>query len=65
MPQAKTELVKLTANGSSSMTIDLAKLLPLEQTGDEQTETIIGMDMGGKKQNITMRTDTDLHAETK
>lgn len=65
IPQAKVDLLKLTGTGEMGMTVDLGKILPVRGTVDDTTEMTLGLDAGGQKQTMPMKTETKVQLETK
>jgi hypothetical protein len=65
LPQAKADLVKLSGTGHATMTIDLERILPVQGTVASATELTLGLDAGGQKQPMHMKTDTKIQLESK
>lgn len=64
MPTTKADLVKLAGSGSATMTIDLGKILPIQATVADLTETTLSVDAGGQKQTMVMKSDLTLRLES-
>jgi hypothetical protein len=58
MPTAKIDLTKMTGTATESATIDLANILPSKATAEERTETILTTTTAGKRQAMTLKTET-------
>ena len=61
----KLDLTKMAGNGTGEVTFDLAKLLPPEATMHLHSEVSMGMDMGGQKQPMNMKTELNMRLEAK
>jgi hypothetical protein len=58
MPALKVDLTKMTGTGTGTATVELAKLFASKVTTDEHSELNMSMNSGGKKQIMTMKTET-------
>lgn len=65
MPGMKFDLIKFAGAGGGEVSIDLTRLLPVQATIKAHSETTTDMDMGGQKQTLTAKTDTDTRLESK
>jgi hypothetical protein len=65
MPQAKVDLVKFSGSGSAALTVDLERILPTQGTIEDATEMTLGVDAGGQKQMMPMKTETQVHLESR
>lgn len=65
MPGLALDLTKMTANGTGELTSDLGQLLPSAGTMDLHSDVSMGMNMGGKKQNMETKIDLNLRLEAK
>jgi hypothetical protein len=65
MPGLKMDLTKMVGNGSGERTFDLAHLLPTTGAGKVHTEASMAMNMGGQKQAMTVKSDVNLHFDSK
>ena len=58
MPTLKADMTKMTGSATGTSTADLTKILPSQATSDEQVEINMAINAGGKKQVMTMKTET-------
>ena len=65
VPQSMADLVKLTGSTTNTATINLAKLLPSQETSDEYTETTLATTVAGQKQTLTIKSVTNSSVEAK
>lgn len=65
MPALKVDLIKMSGNGGGDSKFDLARLLPESATITAHTEMAMGMNMGGQKQAMTMKTEMSIRLESK
>ena len=65
MPGIKVDVTKFTGSGTGQVTLDLAQLMPALATADMRSEMSMGIDLGGQKQNMTMKMDLSLRMEAK
>jgi hypothetical protein len=65
MPALKMDLTKMVGNGTGERTFDLAHLLPTTGAGKVHTEASMAMNMGGQKQAMTVKSDVNLHFDSK
>ncbi len=64
-PQIKTELTKMTGNGTGTMTFNLTQAVPSLFTVDSHTDMAMAVNAGGKKQDMTMKMDMNIRMESK
>jgi hypothetical protein len=65
MPGLKMDLTEMNGTGKGTVMFDQAKLLPSSANIDSHTEMVMGMDMGGQKQNMSVKTDMNLRLDSK
>jgi hypothetical protein len=65
MPGLKADLNQLTGAGTGSTTLDLGKVMPLVETLEENTEIIMGVNVGQKKQSMDTKMNVKLTLESK
>jgi hypothetical protein len=65
MPGLKVDVTKMTGSGNGNSMINLAQVLPSRATIDSKSEVVMGMNVGGQTQTMTMKTDMNLLLETK
>jgi len=65
MPGLKLDLTKMVGNGTSDVTLDLAQLLPPARTVSFHSEASLAMDVGGQKNTMTVKTDSNVRLEAK
>ncbi len=65
MPQMKIDLIQLTSEGSGNVTFDLTKPLPVSGTMKSSTASAMGMNIGGKVQEMNMKMDMNMRLESK
>jgi hypothetical protein len=65
MPGLKVDVTKMTGEGKGTLTMDLAKVLPLRAVIDSDTEMSMGMNMGSQKQSMVMKMDLNVQMESK
>jgi len=65
MPGLKLDVSKMTGNGAGNVTFDLGQLLPSLATINSHSEVSMGMNAGGQKQEINMKTDMNIRVEAK
>jgi hypothetical protein len=65
MPGFKMDLELMEGKGSGQSTLGLTKPLPQQGTASMHTETSMSLDMGGQKQAMKMKADTDVRFESK
>ena len=65
MPGLNVDLTKMTGTGTGESTLDLAHILPVLATVTSHSEILMGMNVGGQKQAMTMKMDMKLHIESK
>lgn len=59
------DLTKYAANGTESLTLDLAKAFPTQQSVETHEEKSLVIDVAGQRQLMTMKTDTIVRVEPK
>jgi len=64
MPTLKVDMTKMTGTAKGATTVDIAKILPIKMTTDDQSEVNMALNAGGKKQAMTMKTDTNISLES-
>jgi hypothetical protein len=65
MPQMKMELIKMDGKGSANVTFDLTRFLPTLATVDSHSDTSMGVNAGGKVQEMAMKMDMNMRMEAK
>jgi hypothetical protein len=65
MPGLKTDLVKMTGTGTGGSTLDLAHIMPMSGTLDEDVEVVMGENVGQQKQTMDMKMNMNVTLETK
>jgi hypothetical protein len=65
MPALKVDLIKMSGNGGGDCKLDLARLLPESATVAAHTEMAMGMNMGGQKQAMKMKSEMNIRLESK
>jgi hypothetical protein len=55
----------MTGTGSGGLTLDLSKLVAPAATMQSHSEMAMGMDLGGQKQTMKMKVDTEIKLEAK
>jgi hypothetical protein len=58
MPTLKADLTKMAGTATGTSTMDLTKILPTKASSDERVEVNLTMSAGGKKQAMTVKTET-------
>lgn len=64
MPTMKVDMTKMTGTATGITTFDVAKIMPTKIATDDQSEINMAMNAGGKKQTMTMKTDTNISLES-
>lgn len=64
MPTLKVDMTKMASTATGSTTVDVAKIMPIKMTTDEQSEVNMAMNAGGKKQMMTRKTDTNISLDS-
>lgn len=64
MPTLKVDMTKMTGTAVETATIDLTLLLPIKAEVEEKTEINMALNNGGKKQAMSMKTETQSSMET-
>ena len=65
MPGLKSNLTKMSGNGTGSTTLDLGKIMPVSATLEDKTEIAMGMNLGGQQQNMEMKMKINVTIESK
>jgi hypothetical protein len=65
MPGLKLDLTKMTGDGTGDLKANLAQIVPFESTADSHAEMAMGMNLGGQKQEMTMKLDVNMRLEAK
>ncbi len=65
MPGMKVDLTKMTGKGSGELSLDLGKLLPSAGTTGFHSEAVMGLNLGGQNQVLTMKMDVELRLEAR
>jgi hypothetical protein len=65
MPAMKVDVTKMTGSGSGDCKLDLTRLLPELATVAAHTEMSMGMNVGGQKQTMAMKTEMNIRLESK
>lgn len=60
MPNVKVNLAKLTSDGSGTLTFDLTRIFPTQAQSDSHVEMTMGVNAGGRMQNMTMKMDVSV-----
>ena len=63
--ETMADLVKMTGSITNTATVNLAKLLPQQETGDDYSETILATTTDGQRQTLTIKTVTSSSVESK
>ena len=63
MPGQKIDLTKLIGSGSETLTVDLGMLLPVKSLSDEKREIVMAMSAAGKRQEMTIKTETRINLQ--
>src|SRR5262249_26698764 len=63
MPGMKLNLTKMTGSGAGEKTMDLGHLIARAATLELHSDYAMAMDMGGQKQNMTMKLDVKVQLE--
>jgi len=58
MPTSKVDMTKMTGSASGTSTVDLTKILPIKTASDARSEVNMTMNNAGKKQAMTVKTET-------
>jgi hypothetical protein len=58
MPTLKADLTKMTGSATGTSTVDLTKILPIKTASDVRSEVNMTMNNAGKKQAMTVKTET-------
>lgn len=58
MPALKVDMTKMTGTATETATFDLTKTLPIKAVVDERSEINMSLNSGGKKQAMTMKTES-------
>lgn len=61
MPGLKVQVTDLKGNGSGDATVDLAHLFPTTAMLNSHSEISMGVNVGGKKQPMSLKTDFTVH----
>jgi hypothetical protein len=59
------ELIKMDGKGSANVTFDLTRYLPTLATVDSHSDTSVGVNAGGKVQEMAMKMDMNMRMEAK
>jgi hypothetical protein len=65
MPGLKVDLNKMTGAGAGGSTFDLTHIMPVSATLDENTEIVMGMNVGQQKQTMDMKLTMNVTLEAK
>ncbi|MGO9200186.1 MAG: DUF6263 family protein [Limisphaerales bacterium] len=65
MPGLTLDLTKMVGKGNSDVVFNLGRLLPQEGTSTLVSELVMGMNVGGQKNTMTMKQSLDLRFEAK
>src|ERR1017187_8676842 len=65
MPGMKADLDKMTGAGTGGSTFDLAHIMPLSATLDENAEVVMSMNLGQQKQAMDMKMNMNVTLEAK
>ena len=65
MPGVKVDLVKMSGTGAGEVSLNLGHLLPLSGAMTSHTDLQMGVGAGAQQQTMNMKTDMDLHLDTK
>jgi len=65
MPAMKVDVTKMTGNANGESKLDLSQLLPELATIEARSEVSMGMNIGGQKQAMTMKTEMNIRLESK
>lgn len=65
LPGTTADLTKYVGTGTESLTVDLGKTFPTQQSVENHDEKSVAMDVAGQRQIMTMKTDTTVRVEPK
>jgi hypothetical protein len=65
MPGMKMDLHKLEGKGTGRSVYDLTRLMPVSAEMNSESAMKMGMDMGGQKQAMDMKTSAKVRLESK
>jgi len=65
MPGLKMDLLKMAGQGTSTTTVDLARLVPTDGNVSFRSDTSISMNVGGQKQPMSMKTEMEIRMDAK
>jgi len=65
MPGTQVDLTRMTGNGTSEITFDLARLLSQAMTAQIHSEAFMALSAGGQKQTMSTKMDQNFQVESK
>jgi Family of unknown function (DUF6263) len=65
MPAMKVDVTKMTGSARGDSKLDLTQLLPKLATIEARSEVSMGMNIGGQKQAMTMKSEMNIRLESK